>query len=114
MFQPMLDVACVVAKTAAKGTLNTDKANGKGKVRLECAATICFMFTWGQETLINGCLTKWQMNAGQVVGQPQGEVFKKWWVMANNVVVGGGDVRTLTECSIRMGQACSDLQWGKY
>ena len=39
-FQPILDVACMEAKTVTKGRLNNDKANRKGKVRLECAAAV--------------------------------------------------------------------------
>ena len=42
-FQPIVDVARIQTKTVTKGRLNNDKANGKGKVGLECAAAVQFM-----------------------------------------------------------------------
>ena len=42
-FQPILDVARMEAKTVTKGRLNNHRANGKGKVRLECSAAAQFM-----------------------------------------------------------------------
>ena len=47
LFQPILDVARIQATTVTKGRLNNDKANGKGKVRFECAVAVQFMRTWG-------------------------------------------------------------------
>ena len=44
-FHPILDVARIQAKTVTKGRLNNDKANGKGKVKLECAAAVQCMRT---------------------------------------------------------------------
>ena len=56
LLQPILDVAYIQAKTVTKGMLNNDKANGKGKVRLECAAAVQFMRTRWWEALITMCL----------------------------------------------------------
>ena len=42
LFQPILDVARIQVKTVTKERLNNDKANGKGTVRLECAAAVQF------------------------------------------------------------------------
>ena len=44
-FEPILDVARIQAETVTKGRSNNDKANGKGKVRLECAVAVQFMRT---------------------------------------------------------------------
>ena len=52
LFQPILDVARIQAKMVTKGRLNNGKANGSGKVRLECAATVQFMRTRRWEALI--------------------------------------------------------------
>ena len=43
--QPILDVPRIQVKTVTEGRLNTYKANGKGNVRLECAAAVQFMRT---------------------------------------------------------------------
>ena len=43
-------------KTVTTGRLNNDKANGKKKVRLECAAAVQFMRTRRWEALITICL----------------------------------------------------------
>ena len=55
MLQPVLDEARPVARTCTRASLNNDKANNKGKVRMECAAAIHFMQNreWKEG---NGCL----------------------------------------------------------
>ena len=52
LFEPILHVARVQAKTGTTGRLNNDKANGKGKVRLECAAAVQFMRSQWWDALI--------------------------------------------------------------
>ena len=69
LFQPILDVARIQAKTVTKGRLSNDKANGKGKVRLECAAAVQFMRTWRWEALIMMCLEDGGMNNKRVGGR---------------------------------------------
>ena len=63
LFQPILDVACIQAKMVTKGRLNNDKANWKGKVRLECAAAVQFMRTRRWEALITICPEDGGMNS---------------------------------------------------
>ena len=43
MLQSVLDEARLAARTCTRASLNNDKANSKGKVRMECAATTRFM-----------------------------------------------------------------------
>ena len=43
MLQPVLDEARLAARTCTCASLHNDKANSKGKVRMECAAAIHFM-----------------------------------------------------------------------
>ena len=40
MLQPILDEARLAARTCTRASLNNEKANDKGKVRMECAAAI--------------------------------------------------------------------------
>ena len=43
VLQPILDEARLAAKTYTRASLNNEKANSKGKVRMECDAAIHFM-----------------------------------------------------------------------
>ena len=43
MLQPVLDEARLAARTCTRASLNNDKANTKGNVRMECVAAIHFM-----------------------------------------------------------------------
>ena len=43
LFQPILNVARLAAKTCTRGTVNFEGANKRGKVRLECAAAVHLM-----------------------------------------------------------------------
>ena len=79
LFQPILDIARIQAKTATKGRLNNDKANGKGKVRLECAAVVQFMCTRRWEALTTMCLGEGGMNNKRVGGRLWGDVCREWW-----------------------------------
>ena len=121
LFQPILDVARIQAKTVTKGRLNNDKANGKGKVRLECAAAVQFMRTWRWEALITMCLQEGGMNNKRVGGRLWDDVCREWWDNFAQMCVcawqtdwlSGGEVGRLRECSIRMGKAHLVLQWPK-
>ena len=121
LFQPILDVAHIQAKTVTKGRLNNYKANGKGKVRLECAAAVQFMCTQRWEALITICLEEGGMNNKRVGGTLWGDVCREWWDNFAKTCVyawqtgwlSGGDVGRLRECSIRMGKAHLVLQWPK-
>ena len=79
LFQPILDVVYIQANTVAKGTLNSDKANGKGKVRVECAATVHFMRTRLRKALITMCLEEGGMNINRVGVRLWGDVCREWW-----------------------------------
>ena len=100
------------AKTVTKGRLNNDKANGKGKVTLECAAALQFMRGW-----------RWEgsMNCKRVGGRLWGHVCREWWESFAHMCVyawqrrwlSGGNVRRLRECSMLMCKAHLFLQWPK-
>ena len=79
LFQPFLNVARIQAKTVTKGWLNNDKANGKGKVRLECAAAVQFMCTRRWEALITICLEDGGMNNKRMGGRLWDDVRREWW-----------------------------------
>ena len=79
LFQPILDVARIQAKTVTKGRLNNDKANGKGKARLECAAAVQFMRTRRWEALITICLEEGGMNNKRLGGRLWGDVCRECW-----------------------------------
>ena len=119
LFQPILDVARIQAKTVTKGRSNNDKANGKGKVRLECAAAVQFMRTRRWETLITICLEEGGTNNERVGSRLWGDVCREWWDNFAQVCVyawqtdwlSGGKVGRLRECRIRMGEAHLVLQW---
>ena len=121
LFQPILDFARIQAKTVTKGRLNNDKANWKGKVRLECAAAVQFMRTQRWEALITLCPEEGGMNNKRVGGRLWGDVCRKWWDNFAKMCVyawqtgwlSGGDVGRLRECSIRMGKAHLVLGWPK-
>ena len=67
-FQAILDVARIQAKTVTKGRLNNDKANRKGKVRLEFAVAVQFMRTRRWEAIITICNEEGGMNNKRVGG----------------------------------------------
>ena len=77
LFQPILDVARIQAKTVTKGRLNNEKANGKGKVRLECAAAVQFMRTLRWKALITICLEEGGMNNKRVAGGAPGRAVPR-------------------------------------
>ena len=77
LFQPILDVARIQVKTVTKRRLNNDKANGKGKVRLECAMAVQFMRNPWWEALIMMCLEEGGMNNKRVGGRLWGDVCRE-------------------------------------
>ena len=56
MLQRVPDEALLAARTCTHASLNNDKANRKGKVRMECAAAIHFMRNRGWGKIIDACL----------------------------------------------------------
>ena len=78
LFQPILDIARMEAKTATKGRLNKGKANGNGKVTLGCASVVHFMHCRRWEALINVCLSEGGMNNKRVGGRLWGVVCREW------------------------------------
>ena len=68
LFQLILDVVRIQGNTVPMGRLNNDKANGKGKVRLECDAAMQFMRTRRWEALITMCLEEGGINNKRVGG----------------------------------------------
>ena len=113
LFQPILDAARIQARMVTKGRFNNDKANGKGKVRLECAAVVQCMRIWRWEALITMCLEEGGINNKQVGGSLWGDGCREWWDNFARMCVyawqanwlSGGKVERLRECSIRMGKA---------
>ena len=69
MLQPVLDEARLAARTCTRASLNNDKANSKGKVRMECAAPIHFMRNRGWEKIIDACLAQPSVRQHQVGGK---------------------------------------------
>ena len=121
LLQPILDVAPIQAKTIRMGRLNNDKANGKGKLRLECAAAVQFMRTKRLEALTMICLEEGGTTIKLVGGRLWGDVGRECWDKCAETCVyawqmewlSRGDVRRLHECSIRIGKAHLVLQWCK-
>ena len=56
MLQPVLNEVRLAARTCTCASLNNDKANSQGKVRMECAAAIHFMRNRGWEKVMDACL----------------------------------------------------------
>ena len=79
MLQPVLDEARLAARTCTRASLNNDKANSKGKVRMECAAAIHFMRNRGWEKIIDACLEQPSVRQHQVGGKSWESVCKTWW-----------------------------------
>ena len=121
LFQPILNVACIQVKTVEKGRLNNDKANGKGKVRLECAAAVQFMRTRRWEALITMCLEEGGKNNKRLRGRLWGDACREWWDNFAQMCMyawqtdwlSRGRVGMLHECSMIMGKAHLVLQWPK-
>ena len=110
-FQHVLDVARIQAKMATRGSWNNNRANGKGKVRLECAAVVQFMRTERWEALIMVCLKEGGISNKLVGGRLWGGACREWWgsfakmcVYAwQTVWLSWGDVGRLRGCSYTNG-----------
>ena len=76
LLQPILNVARLVAKACTQGTVNTEGANEKGEIRLECAH---LMRNKGWETLIDECVHRGGIEGGRVAGKIWVDVCRKWW-----------------------------------
>ena len=79
MLQPVLDEARLAARTCTRASLNIDKANSKGKLRMECAAAIHFMRNKGWEKIIDACLHQPSVRQHQVGAKSWESVCKTWW-----------------------------------
>ena len=120
MLQPVLDEARLAAQTCTRASLNNDKANSKGKVRMECAAAIQFMRNTGRDKIIDACLQP-QCGAASSRGKRWESVCKRWWENTASMCVyawrstwlSGADLGRLRNHSIAMGAAHTGLQWGK-
>ena len=121
MLQPVLDEARLAARTCTRASLNNDKANSKGKVRMECAAAIHFMRNKGWEKIIDACLEQPSVRQHLVGGKSWESVCKMWWENFASMCVyawrsawfSGADLGRLRNHSIAMGAAHNELQWGK-
>ena len=121
MSHPILDDARLAAKTCTHASLNNEKANRKGKVRMECAAAIHFMRNKGWEKVIDACLRHPSVGPHQVAGKSWESVCKTWWENFVSMCMfawrsawfSGADLGRLRRHSIAMGTAHNELQWGK-
>ena len=69
MLQRVLDEARLAARTCTRASLNNEKANSKGKVRMECAAAIHFMRNKGWEKVMDACLQHPSVRQHQIGGK---------------------------------------------
>ena len=117
MLQPVLDEARLAARTCTRASLNNDKANSKGKVRMECVAAIHFMRNRGWEKIIDACLEQPSVRQHQVGGKSSESVCKTWWENFASMCVyawrsawfSGADMGRLRNHSIAMGAAHNEL-----
>ena len=63
LVQPILNVAWLSEETCMQGTVNTERANEKGEIRLECASAVHLMRNKGK-TVID----EWLHRGGVVEG----------------------------------------------
>ena len=78
MLQAVLDDARLAARTCTRASLNDDKANSKGKVRMECAVAIHFMRNRCWQKIIDACLQQPSVRQHQVGGKSWESVCKTW------------------------------------
>ena len=120
-WQPLFDEARFAARTCTRASLNNDKANSKGKVRMECAAAIHFMWNRGWEKVMHACLQHPSVRQHQVGEKSWESVCKTWWESFAGICVfawrsawfSGANLGRLRSHSITMGAAHNGLQWGK-
>ena len=121
MLQPFLNEARLAARTCTRASLNSDRVNSKGKVRMDGAAAIHFMRNRGWEKIIDACLQQPSVRQHQVGGKSWESVCKTWWKNFASMCVyawpsawfSGADLGRLRNHSIAMGAAHNELQWGK-
>ena len=119
--QPISDEARLAAQACTCASLNNDKANSKGKVRLECAAAIHFMRNRGWEKLMDACLQHPTVRQHQVGGKSWESVCKTWLQNFSSMCVftwrsawfSGAHLGRLRSHRIAMGAAHHELHWGK-
>ena len=117
MLQPVLDEARLAARTCTRASLNNDKANIKGKVRMECAAALHVMRNRGWEKIIDACPQQPSVRQHQVGGKSRASVCKTRWENFASMCVyawrsawfSGGDLGLLQNHSIAMGAAHNEL-----
>ena len=123
MLQPVSDEARLDARNCTRASLNNQKANTKfkGKVRMECAATIHFVRSKRWEKVMDACLQHPSVRQHQVVGKNWESVWKTWWENFARMCVfawrsawfSGADLGRLRRHSTAMGTAHNEHQWGK-
>ena len=118
MLQPILDEAPLAANTCSHASSNNEKANNKGKVRMECAAAIHFMRNRGWEKVIDARLQHPSVKHHHVVGKSWESVCNTWWEnfasMCVFAGVPGADLGRLRRHSLAMGAAHNELQWANF
>ena len=70
VLQPTLNIARLAAKTWTQGTISTEMASEKGRIRLECPAAVHLIRNKGWETRIDECVHRGWMEGEHVEGQP--------------------------------------------
>ena len=121
MLQPVLDETRPAARTCARASLNNDKGNRKGKVRMECAAAFHFMQNCGSEKIINAYLQHPSLRQHQVEGKSWESVCKTWWPNSTSMYVYAWRSQWFSRANlgrhrnhcIAMGTSHKELQWNK-
>ena len=101
MLQPILDEARLAAKTCTRASLNNEKANSKGKVRMECAAAIHFMQNRGWEKVIDACLQHPSVRQHQIAGE-----------VGSRCTTCGGRLLQACVCSLGVPHGSLEQTWG--
>ena len=95
----------------------TTWATCKGKVRMECAAAIHFMWNRGWERVIDACLQHPSVRQHQVGGKSWESVCNTWWEKFASMCAfawfSGADLGRLRNHNIAMATAHNELKWGK-
>ena len=121
MLQILLDEARLVARTCTRASLNNDKANSKGEVRMECAVAIHFMRSRGWGTVMDACLQHPGVRQDQVGGKSWESVCKTWWENFASMYVfawrsawfSEADLDQLGDHSLAMGTVQNEPHLGK-
>ena len=111
MLQPILNDARLATKSCTRAPLNNQKANGKKKVRMECAATIHFMRNDGWEKVIDACLQHSRVGQHQIPRKSWEPLCKTWW--ENFASISAANLGRLRRHGTSMGTTRNELQWDK-